>query len=369
MIRLETPDTTQQQLQDHLAVTEALLKEAVSKLNRRDCDAEIIPLPDLGLPHNGLRASGGFFTGAVYRWESSIPFVPVDATVNVCGVSMFRSNVRLDSQAEFDEVVARTRARVEKETPYVWNLANGNHFIILADTDGGIDLPAGRYLILHASAAEFKQQYNGLYPTSSNWYADDVRVLPANGYRYLRYIHGKPAERFYALADQLVRYQETRQAMIAQIFCEESGAGLEQVLCRPHYGMPDSQSVAIGCQWIDGSVRSYPLLTRPEMPIYMVRPDPTSMTKFSSEVGELGVAPHGLGATAKDTRISYSAKGILIGDETFGPGTNISQSRSVGLRHLDLSEIHQKVLAQAPGEITATLHQTHSYYRKEGHHA
>lgn len=366
MIRLEAPDATQSQLEPLLEVTESLMRRALRSVNKRTCDAEIIPLPDLGLPHNGLRASGGFFTGALYRWESSVPFVPIDATVNVCGVSMFRTDVATSSQSEFDDLIRRVRVRVETETPYVWNLANGNHFVILAETDGGGDLTPGRYLLVHASAGEFKEQYNGLYPVRSNWYWDAVQVLTGEGGRYLRYISGDAADRFFNIADSLVAYQENRQWMIAQILADEAGTSIDQVLCRPHYGMPDRNSVAIGCQWLDGSTASYPLLTRPEMPIYMVKPDFGVIRTVSLDGGLMGLAPHGLGVAAQEgAEVRFRPEGIAIGNEVYGPGTNISRSRSVGIRNLGLDGIQRAVLAQAPGQVTATLHQLYSYYRKE----
>lgn len=366
MIRLSAPDPTQAQIEPLLEVTEALICRALRATNHKACDAEIIALPDLGLPHNALRASGGFFTGAFYRWESEVPFVPVDATVNVCGVSMFRTDLEMSTQEEFDALIRRVRTRIAKETPYLWNFANGNHFVILTETDGGADLAAGRYLLLHASAAEFKQQYNGLYPTRGNWYSDAVQVLEAADGRYLRYISGEAADRFFGIAESLTAYQENRQWMIAQVVADEANASVDQVLCRPHYGMPDRNSIAIGCQWLDPSAASYPLLTRPEMPIYMVQPDFRLIQTVSLDGKLTGLAPHGLGVAARQgVEVAFRPEGISIGGHVYRAGTNISRSPSVAIRNLGLDGIRSAVLRQAPGQVTATLHQLVSYYNKE----
>ena len=47
-------------------------------------------MPDLGIAQNGTRMFGGFYTGAFYSWNSDIPFVPVDTTVNVCGTTVYK---------------------------------------------------------------------------------------------------------------------------------------------------------------------------------------------------------------------------------------------------------------------------------------
>ena len=50
----------------------------------------IYAMPDLGIAQNGTRMLGGFYTGSCYSWDSDVPFIPVDATVNVCGTAVYR---------------------------------------------------------------------------------------------------------------------------------------------------------------------------------------------------------------------------------------------------------------------------------------
>ena len=102
---LTLQDTTQISILRHLMLTEQLLARAASKASGSEQSAEIWAMSDLGLPNNISRIHGGFFTGAFYRWQTSVPIVPVDATVNCCGVSVFRINREINSQEEFDRLI------------------------------------------------------------------------------------------------------------------------------------------------------------------------------------------------------------------------------------------------------------------------
>lgn len=92
MINYTLNDPTQQMLLPHLKITEELLSRVATKLSGQKKYAEITAMPDLGIAHNCTRMMGGFFTGARYVWDSTVPFVPVDATVNVCGTAVFGSD-------------------------------------------------------------------------------------------------------------------------------------------------------------------------------------------------------------------------------------------------------------------------------------
>ena len=89
MRALTIPDQTQNALLAELAFTERLLSRALSLEHSKTVDAEIIALPDLGFSNNIIRMKGGFFTGCLIHWNTEIPFVPVDTTVNVCNISVF----------------------------------------------------------------------------------------------------------------------------------------------------------------------------------------------------------------------------------------------------------------------------------------
>ena len=357
------PDTTQRAILPHLQRTENLLAAASSTESRHKEDAEIVVLPDLGLPHNVRRMHGGFYTGAFYQWSGDVPLVPVDATVNVCGVSVFRTTMDPTNLSEFMHEVGRARSRIEAETAFSWNWASGNHFATLAEVrDSGV-LPEGRYLVLHASAAEFKKQYNGLYPDPRNWYADSVKTIWGEDGRYLRYLSGKKAEQFYKQAQMLIAYQRSRQRTCAELICGAAGIE-EEIWSVPHYGMPDQNSVAIGCQWLDETNPDYLLLTRPEAPLYLVRAQAGGPNTVSTAYGRRLLTPHGLGVRAiaeahiEDHKDHLSVGGQVLPLDASLEGHSTTSYRSFnGMRTVDAS------LEHCPGTVGAVLHQIYSHYR------
>ncbi|WP_158575838.1 hypothetical protein [Streptomyces corynorhini] len=368
MRALTAPDATQSEILAQLAVTEALLSRVATKVSGRQRDAEIVPMPDLGLPHNVRRIHGGFFTGAYYGWESDVPMVPVDATVNLCGVSVFRTSADFPDAAEFSRRVAAAKAKLAAESRYVWNFARGNHFIILAEVrgDGGL-LPPGRYLVLHASAAEFKDQYNGLYPTPGNWYADAVRHEEGADGRYLRYLHGAPAERFHRLVRMLEDYQCERQWFCASLVAGRESS-LEEVLSVPHYGMPDSQSVAIGCQWLDPARPTAPLLTRPGAPLYLVRARPGGANEVTTGRGRRLLTPHGLGVRSDAALdLGFHPGALGIAGRRYRLEESLAGAGFTAIRAFDRDTDLTRVLADCPGTVVAELHQKYSYYRSGDH--
>ena len=132
MINYTLNDPTQQMLLPHLKTTEELLSRVATKLSGVKKYAEITAMPDLGIAHNCTRMMGGFFTGARYTWNSTVPFVPVDATVNVCGTAVFK----LKSEISVQNFLERVEKVLADRTKYTWNYTNGNHFISLCCSDG-----------------------------------------------------------------------------------------------------------------------------------------------------------------------------------------------------------------------------------------
>ena len=57
--------------------TTGIIARVATKLSGVKKYAEITAMPDLGIDHNCTRMLGGFFTGARYVWDSTVPFVPV----------------------------------------------------------------------------------------------------------------------------------------------------------------------------------------------------------------------------------------------------------------------------------------------------
>lgn len=85
-------------------------------------------------------------------------FVPVDATVNVCGTAVFKLNNEISVQ----KFIERVETVLADRTRYTWNYTNGNHFISLCRSNGEYDTESGYYMVVHASANEVKDGPNGL---------------------------------------------------------------------------------------------------------------------------------------------------------------------------------------------------------------
>ena len=87
IINFSLNDDTQKKIMEHMETTSGLLSAVATELSGKRKESKIYAMPDLGIAQNGTRMLGGFYTGACYTWDSDIPFVPVDATVNVCGTA------------------------------------------------------------------------------------------------------------------------------------------------------------------------------------------------------------------------------------------------------------------------------------------
>ncbi len=107
-----------------------------------------------------------------------MPFIPVDATVNVCGTAVYRLNQkisikefkrRLNNVMENRETYLKyatthlpvqilNSINLERADKFYWNYNVGNHFVILAEQDSeNSELPKGQYMVVHASAIELKK--------------------------------------------------------------------------------------------------------------------------------------------------------------------------------------------------------------------
>ena len=164
-------DTTQIEILKHLEITSKLLSRVGTELSSTQKNSMIYAMPDLGIAQNGTRMLGGFYTGACYCWNSDVPFIPVDATVNVCGTAVYRLKEkisveefrkRLDNVMRNRETYLRYATThlstqildtidLERADKFYWNYNEGNHFVILAEqTSENSELPEGQYMIVHA---------------------------------------------------------------------------------------------------------------------------------------------------------------------------------------------------------------------------
>ena len=376
-------DNTQKEILKHLEITSELLSKVGTKLSETQKESMIYTMPDLGIAQNGTRMLGGFYTGACYSWDSDIPFIPVDATVNVCGTAVYKLKQSITVQ-EFKERLDRVMSNREtylkyatthlpsqildsidlkREDKFYWNYNVGNHFAILAEqNEENLELPEGQYMIVHASAIELKKDNlrYGLYPVEGNWYYDDIETIyDDRENRYLRYIYGKKAVQFAELANILQRINKDRN----RYFCKEVLGELagEEIINLSHYGMPTKNAICIGCQW---EKDNFTLLTAPGNNIYLVHPDDSSENTIKLKDRQITLTPHGCGVMLKNSSdtIEYLDDGILIGNKHFKKGESINIGNDVlvrtnGMYSEQVKQHIEKVLDKCPGTIYGKIHQ------------
>ncbi len=384
MVNLTINDETQQQVLQHLVDTENLLSKIASKLSHQKKKANIYAMPDLGIAQNGTRMMGGFYTGACYTWDSSVPFIPVDATVNVCGTAVYKLKQAI-SNHEFinrlntvmnnhDTYVKFIQKCLPKEiqnsintndaSKFYWNYNKGNHFVILANSDGSQGLEAGQYMIVHASAIEFKKdnlQY-GLYPVKGNWFYDDIKTEYDDEHkRYLRYITGDKARKFYQIANYLKDFNKVRNRYFCQLVLGDLME--KEIVNISHYGMPSINAVCVGAQW---EQQDYTLLTAPGNDIFLVHPEISSNYRNNIQIDgcKIALTPHGCGVKMNypDDKIEYFAGGIKIGNHRYQIGESINigvdvSVRTKGMTNLELDNHINKILSICPGHVYGRLTQ------------
>lgn len=376
-------DNTQKEILKHLKTTSRLLSKVGTELSETQKESMIYAMPDLGIAQNGTRMLGGFYTGACYSWNSDIPFVPVDATVNVCGTTVYKLDQKITVQ-EFQKRLNNVMKNrdtylkyasthlpsqildsidLSKSDKFYWNYNVGNHFAILAEqNEDNSELEKGQYMIVHASAIELKKDNlkYGLYPIDGNWYYDDIKTIyDDKENRYLRYIYGKKAIQFSELANLLQQINKDRNRYFCKTVLGELAG--EEVINLSHYGMPTSNAVCIGCQW---EQEDFTLLTAPGNDIFLVHPNLTASNTVQLNNKKITLTPHGCGVMLKNSRdtIEYIDNGILIGNKFFKKGESINIGNDVTVRTNNMDSKHlnehiQSILEKCPGTVYGQMNQ------------
>ena len=344
MIDKTLRDETQIAILPHLRLTEALVANAIKKETGKDSDVCITAMPDLGFANNSIRMKGGFFTGMYLEWNSIIPFVPIDATVNSCGVSIFLLNKKITSLDLEERInIARKKSNL---LGYNWNFERGNHFISLCQID------EEKYcVVMHASADEYKKSLPkcSLYPIPSVWYYRDIKTeFSSDRKRYLRYLTGSSAEKFISIAIDLEVINRHRMQAFAELIFGKSIQ--DELFYIPHYGMPTMSSIAIGCSW---KTQKSILLTLPGKDIFVIVNNNNDTARW--------LTPHGFGATAVNPTISYTENEFYInrikitddGDVRKIPGKNIRHFNS---EDVEIENHIQRILEKCNATIASRIH-------------
>lgn len=365
MVNLTFNDETQMQILKFLKTTEKMISDVTSQLSNSPKKATIYGMSDLGLAINTVRMMGGFFTGTCITWDCDVPFVPIDATVNVCGVCVYK----LKNTITIEEFKNRIENTFYYDKTYDWNYNRGNHFCTLCYCDGEQNLDKGYYIVVHASAAEYKKGNfeEGLYPEKDNWYYNAIKTYTdSETGRYLRYIDGEYAKKFWNIAHFLENFNAKRN----EYFIEKTFDGLidRKILNIQHYGMPSEHSICIGCHWKDGM---YALLTAPGKDIYFVTPLSSQKNRFIHDKMNFTLSPHGLGTKIpnKNTNIEINKDGIKIGENSFKNNQILDIDVDIKIRGTSkgdkkISETVDDILDIYPGEIQGKFKQIASITKR-----
>lgn len=328
-------DETQKTLEQYLLKTEELMNELLIK--SFSGSAQIKATTDLGFPHDVIRIAGGFATGVYVSWEANRPFVPVDTCVNVCSVSFFELDEDISGlfTIEHLEFIKKCLSR----GIYISNFHRGNHFVSYMRS-----IVTGKlYLLLHSSANEFKENYNGLYPVKGNWFFDNIKRY-TNGCRYLNYLDNQDAEMFYKIASGLYEFNEIRHEFIARIILG-SEKDILNVNHYHHYGMPTQNSVVMGAHVLQDQEIA-PVLSMPGKNIYMLkfnslRDDSLSINKVQF------ITPHGWGKKHKSIpqiSLDADANSFSLDENTYNIefGSSLRSHSNLELRNFCDEKSNQK---------------------------
>lgn len=378
-------DNTQQILIPYLHETEELLEKAIHKHDKSGW-AKIIPACDLGFPNNVTRIAGGFLTGALYDWSCSVPFIPIDATVNTCTSSVFKlqswnKNIASD---DFYHII-ETLCKNAMTQGYAFSFDSGNHFITLACDDED-----DYYLVMHSSAKQSKESCFGLYPTERAWFRENIKTIydnDDNPTRYLRYIRGDAAVRFYDYATRFREFNEEIHRYVAEEFVRLCGIQLshKKPIIKHHYGMPTSSSIAIGTFVINvdednSHNRTVPIFSDygKDLCLYRVNQEQKQTYVLAGTKSHVILVPHGWGQVIDDIaclniryvsdefkrqlHLTFSDSSILKFDVTSDQRLNLKQKHI--RTYTDIQEFLEKNSRFFNGSTQTLLHPVFCYCAK-----
>ena len=351
-------DRTQELLIRHLAETERNLRSALRVLDS-GADCQICAAADLGVPYDPLRLGGGFASGCVVDWTCRVPIVPVDTTMNVDLTTVYELTDYPEGLFDGDNL-STTRKIIEQESIYQWNFDSGNHFISLCVDDLG-----GWRLVLHSNDREFKSQYNGLYPSESNWYGSNIVMF--GGRRPIRLLIGDRAELFLDLCSMLPEYGRLRHRLIAECLLRSTGAAIKGEGHKQHYGMIGRSTASLGaflCA-VGEVVLIFSDLGNPLVYFESADGGHNDVRLLASGDRKL-VVPHGWGVEAKWNEVRVDWPHFWVDDRRYVATLGESLFDDVGVsprRFVSPAAFLNRIAWHTPGRIVGLLEQRISYSR------
>ncbi len=361
-------ERTQEALLEYLKSTESMLDSLVKHYDKDGGFAHIYPSFDLGVPNNVQRLAGGFATGMLAIWRCGTPIVPVDTTVNACASSVYKISNRQDTildKAFNLEMFNHVFASGQKHG-YLNSFDSGNHFISLCMNGDG-----DYFLVMHASAKEFKYTRLGLYPHKRSWYQDDIRTFyNKDKSRYLRYLKDDSAKEFIRVAKYLPLFNEDVHDWYAAAIAEEIGSTLEKICIKHHYYMPTSYSVAMGA-FLEEPGQVVPVFSEPGKDIHLFKISSEQPWSLLIAGQKKCLIPHGWGQTVVgDLDVSLKGKSELLVNRV---SHEIREKESINKSHVGVrirsfdksnngfSEFYSRGKSYFSGEVVETLSQVASY--------
>lgn len=275
-------DFTQGNLSKYINVTNELITDAL-KLYDTAAKSKIVTTMELGFPNDIIRLAGGFGTGLYIQWDSCIPFIPVDTTVNVCTTSLF--TLSNDMEEKITPALIQNIREQILQRGFRPNFDRGNHFIIYAKSR----ISNQYFLVLHSDT--YHDGYESMSPEFENWYYNDIKILIKDG-RYLRYIIGEKAREYYDRTKYLEVQNSAKHDYVANDIIG-SDAVIESSQIMHHHCMPSSSSILIGCYLVSAHT-TLPILSSPGRPIYLYRFD-KSLEEQNCIDNHHFIVPHGWG--------------------------------------------------------------------------
>lgn len=291
-------DSTQRVLLPYVRTTQLLLSKAI-KLYDHNGSANIIPSFDLGFTYNTARLAGGFTTGMIVNWNSSIPFVPIDMTIKECSGSVISISADSTDFFSLDQIKISLKKMWKKG--FRFNFSSGNHFIALYKNAHN-----NYYLVLHSGDDGYRNDQYGIYPSLRVWYRDKIKTITnESGHRYLKYLVDDAAEKFIQIALERRHFVADFHRELTNCILNNSGS----ILCSntyQHYGMDTDHTALLGTGLIKLNER-FPIFSNEGLPIVIVRPS-KKMWSVQIDNDQRFVIPHGWGQCIQGvTELNYNA--------------------------------------------------------------
>ena len=275
--------------------------------------ATFISTPDMTVTRNVDRWRAGFGYGGKVSWgEGDEEVIILNTKPNTCGM-LVGGLEKLPGEKKLLE-----RAETfQKKKNFIqgirvkWDFSKGNHFIEIFSVKPMSEVEIPFYVfIIHGSAGELKKDspfgWGLYYDKSSSLRKEASEINTPFGPLYI--LEGKKARRYFKLYQFADTFSKKRRELAAR----ELFGDYELISNETHQGLLNYNEILLGCHYIEGDDKLYPLTLRADLPAYLLkghknlRPESIENLGFGKRARKLGVyqrlrqanlIPHGGGYT------------------------------------------------------------------------